>query len=362
MHRVADVVAENGRQWLKVSLVNASRIGYELAEQGWGDCSSSDEEPNFQNERSKEVPVPSLLRLGKRLQDAASQTLVNYEPPEVRLILPNLRYGQHDLVDKILESLENMGCVLTLSTNLIPAPAFTPELGSRLMVDPYQDFTKDINLDCTILLAIISDLSYGPVDIEPWFHDAVRRQCRTEEIANLLPKKLWPALKGKDMECTRDAAERMKEIVRTIGTNSEKARMKILMGWNRENQSSSELREALLAQSTYPVPQDLILPIKIIEVNPELLVEQLPSSAKRLLSELEGVNKSVFFHGWARNITTLTSNRQVSKHIEKVISGCRERGPLVWVCNVARSLVGREKERAKRTMEPSLRKELFEAS
>jgi hypothetical protein len=357
-----DIVAESGRLWLKVSLVNASRIGYELAEQVWGEEVPSEEEEGVEAEENDQVPVPSLLKVAEQLQDDASKKLVNYESPRVRLILPNLRYGQHSLIDKMLRSLEDMDCDLTLSNNLVPAPPFTPKLGARLAVDPYQDFTEAVNLDCTILLALISDLSHGPVHVEPWFHEAVRRQCRTEEIANLLPTKLWPALEGRDMVCTRDASDRMKEIVRTIGTDSEKARMETLMGWKQEYQTSVKLRDSLQAQSTYPVPQSLRLPIKIENVNPELLIPQLPSSAKTLLCELEGVNRSVFFHGWARNITTLTSNRRVSKRIEQTVGGFRERGPRIWLCIVARSLIGREKERVKSTMRPSLRQELFGTS
>ena len=354
-----DVVVENGRQWLKVSLINSSRIGYELAEQGWGEDFSPEEEQNPQAGDEPQVPVPSLLKVAQQLQDDASKKLVNYESSEVHLILPNLCYGQHVLIDKMLQDLENLNCILTLSNILVQAPSFTPELGARLAVNPYRDFTEVVNLDCTILLALISDLSHGPVDVEPWFHDAVRRQCRTEENANLLPSKLWPALEGRDMECTEDAAERMKEIVRTIGTDSEKARMEILMSWNRGQETSFELRESLQATSTYSIPQSLRLPIKAVNVKPEHLIPQLPSSAKILLSELEGINRSVFFHGWSRGITTLTSNRHVSKRIEQIIGGFKERGPRVWLCNVARSLIGREKEKVKTTMRPSLRQEIF---
>lgn len=64
---------------------------------------------------------------------------------------------------------------------------------------------------------------------------------------------------------------------------------------------------------------------------------------------------AVFLYGWAENLTTITSNRVVATEIEQKIIEIKKRGgqeqarlkgPRLWVCDIARSLVGKEKGRA----------------
>lgn len=158
---------------------------------------------------------------------------------------------------------------------------------------------------------------------------------------------LYPVLEGRWLTCTAAAAQRMREIVDMIGTEGEKARMDILMGWRKsEGVEGEKLRREFQSLSRWPVPEGLEMPVKVIEVDVAALLREgkLPLCAKLVDERLAGVNKSVFLYGWAEGITTLTSNRGVEKVIRGLLQKEEEvRGPDVWVCEVARSLVGKEK-------------------
>ncbi len=65
---------------------------------------------------------------------------------------------------------------------------------------------------------------------------------------------------------------------------------------------------------------------------------------------LSDINYSVFLYGWVTGLTTISSNRTIDKQIEVTIEENREGddslgGPDVWICDTARSLVGKDKDR-----------------
>jgi hypothetical protein len=76
---------------------------------------------------------------------------------------------------------------------------------------------------------------------------------------------------------------------------------------------------------------------------------KLPPVAHKVEEILSDINTSVFMYGWVSKIMTITSNRTVVKQIETTIELQRDaedlEGPLVWVCDTARSLIGKEKGR-----------------
>jgi hypothetical protein len=213
----------------------------------------------------------------------------------------------------------------------------------HLLTDPFASFTPTLNIDCTILLALVSDFSHCSVTTEPWFHRALKRQVEIEDEENLLPNLLYPALANRSLICTDEAARRMREIVDTIGTSGEKERTKLFMG--DLSLSPAELRAELEKQSRFEVPKSLCLPI-FTQVPEEHQI--LPTSAQAVKKQLTSINQSVFLHGWAKGVTTVTSNRTVVKQMENVLAreaGGEEEWPLIWLCPTARSLVGKEKGR-----------------
>lgn len=69
-----------------------------------------------------------------------------------------------------------------------------------------------------------------PPSLSGGYHVAIIRQIEAEETSPLLKSELFPLLVGRELQCTSHAARRMREIVQTMGTATEKARADILLG------------------------------------------------------------------------------------------------------------------------------------
>ena len=226
----------------------------------------------------------------------------------------------------------------------------------QLLPSASHNLTETVNVDCTILLALVSDLSH--YDTKQIFREAEARtpgrmlkpviiqQMEREVEEQLLQAVLYPLLKGHDLVCTKEAAVRMREVVSTIGTAAEKERTAILMG--DLDFTAQELREKLSALSTHTTPAQLSLPIKTVQA--EIDLSRLPPVAEKVVdhfskTDTSSVTRSVFLYGWQANITTISSNRVVAKAIEGVIheQDTDDGGPDVYLVSTARSLVGKEK-------------------
>jgi hypothetical protein len=175
----------------------------------------------------------------------------------------------------------------------------------------------------------------------------VRNQIQIEKKEQLMPKSLWPAMEGHDLVCTKRAAQRMREIVDTIGTETEKARTTIVMG-DDSSKSCKQLLEAFRTLSVHNVPTSWKLPVKIVDED-ALEKDKATKFHAEVVSHLTDINKSVFLYGWLSSCTTITSNRVAAKAIERAVEQHRtsdeDAGPDVWICSTARSLVAKEKDR-----------------
>ena len=228
---------------------------------------------------------------------------------------------------------------------ILPTPAIEDVL-EDLVVDERKFFSQTLNICCTILLAVVSDISHGQVREEAWFNRNIRRQIQIEDKEHLIENSLWPAMVGRDLVCTKIAAQRMREIVDLIGTDSEKARTRLFMG-DDPSKSPEQLLKEFQELSTYSVPADWHLPIKIVEE--QVTDEHSPRLAAPVAKELSDINQSVFLYGWKTGRTTITSNRSAVKTIERCVETNRKSdediGPDAFIVPTARSLVAKEKER-----------------
>ncbi|KAF2453659.1 hypothetical protein BDY21DRAFT_355658 [Lineolata rhizophorae] len=350
---LVDVVAKNGSEWIKVSTITKMRLLFEMAKQGWanGPLSDSGEEddtdcPKFQHPDDEDNNEISLVKAAENLRKASQATRVRYHHPKVHFVLPKIEAGEIEEVDRILEDIQNTGATLHCGSQI---PQTLPELDgvlSGMVFDEFRDFSDVLNIDCTVLLALVSDLSHYTVPQEQWLHKAVRRQIEMEDKEKLLPTSLYPAMGGRKLVTTAEAAKRMHEIVDTIGTETEKARTAIIMQQEPRAQRE-ELIERFQKYSDYPVPSSWQIPLKI--VNKDVNRAQVPSLAEAVMEPLSDINRSVFSYGWLSGRTTISSNRTVAKQIEHLVEEHRtseeDRGPDVWLCPTARSLVGKEKGR-----------------
>ena len=217
--------------------------------------------------------------------------------------------------------------------------------------DPISSFSETLNIDCTILLALVSEFSHAKVSKEPWFHTALQRQVEIEDNENLLPSLLYPALGSHKLVCTYEAANRMREIVDTIGTPSEKARTAIMMG-DDTSKTQEQLVQEVQQWSAYTVPAEWQLPIPIVDQNANDCQSNLSQQAQSAGESMTAINRSVFLYGWATGRTTITSNRSVVKQIENDLEKFENLDdsvwPSIWLCPTARSLVGKEKRGEKK--------------
>ena len=364
-----DIVAQDGAEWVKVSTITETRLLFELAKAGWECADSADDSgeedekwcsldgahAGRENGKDDDDGRVELVKLAEDLKKAASCVRVRYHHPTVRFVLPKLHAGNVPAIDSILDAIRATGAKIQcasdspISTTPTTKDADTKSslttTFSHLLPHPFTHFTSTLNIDCTILLALVSDLSHLPISPEPWFHKAITRQIELEAREHLLPSSLYPALGGRDLVCTKEAAKRMREIVGCIGTPAEKARTNVVMG--NVEMGPRELREEFARCSTHTVPADLELPIREVAAEGDKM--KLPAIAQKVAEKLTAINRSVFLYGWNEGITTISSNRTVAKLIETTVEeemeGEQEGGPHVWLCGTARSLVGKEKGR-----------------
>jgi hypothetical protein len=343
---LVDIVAQDGSEWVKVSTLTEKRLLFDMAKAGWlGDSSS---EGSYVGADEDDEPE-GLMKQAEALIKASKATRVRYRHPSVRIVLPRIKRGNAKEMDELIKQIETLGIKVQTSEDLavvVPVSAALP----RMAVDPFVGFSSTINVDCTILLALVSDLSHSRVQAEDWHHRAILRQIEMENENQLLPNSLWPAMGSRLLVCADEAAKRMHEIVDLIGTQSEKQRRDCLMEVESTTHWSQEQRiRGFQELSAYDVPLDWNIPIKVVETDIVFMQKQLPPAAEHVSKLLSPINQSVFFSGWVTGRTTISSNRTVAKEIEGTIEAHRlaedDAGPDIWLCPTARSLVGKEKNR-----------------
>ena len=384
----ADIVADNGETWIKVSTITEKRLLFEMAKEGWEGCdrgfsedhTDSDDGSGTQSGASHRARHSlEIVRLAEDMMMAASSVRVRYRHPKIHFILPRISEGRLDEIDAIVEDIRKTGatveCAAELQSRLSGhPPAFnssTPAATfSRMLPRAHPPLTTTLNVDCTMLLALISDISHFNSQHLPnapagKYHSAIMRQIRSEESALLLESEIFPILVARRLHCTSHAARRMREIVQLMGTAAEKARAEIFFGERACIElSAAELRVKLKELSDHGVPPELQLPIEVVAFDADVMLAGDRSNFStgmmlQVASGLSEINRSVFLYGWCQKIVTISSNRAVAKEIEKVVCqllDTRDKtggfiqpddvaGPDIWVCDTARSLIGKEKGR-----------------
>lgn len=357
---MVDVVAESGDLWIKVSTVTNQRVLFDLAKLGWqNDALDSDEDmedfskPRADESDSDDEDEIPLVQTAKELVRTAKANLIRGHPPRIAFVVPRIFPGHpkdSGAIDFAVNKIRAAGVTVITAPDLSPTPSLQSVL-TRLQVDQFKGITSTLNIDCTVLLALVSDISHQEVPQQPWFPNAVNQQIIVERKQKLLPTVLYPVLSGRSLVCTQEAAIRMQEIVETIGTASEITRTNILLapaGTPYASISSQELLFEMQKTSNHTVPPSWILPIKIVDKESMGLFESLPRLARFVSPHLSEINRSVFMYGWISGYTTISSNATVAHQIEKTIEEKREAGdegvvgPMVWLCAESRSLVAKK--------------------
>lgn len=398
---LVDVVAEG--QWIKVSTITESKLLFEKAKAGWeaDEFNGSSDDDTIGRKVLAEGAEPStntnadsddeddgrieLVRVVQDLKKASLATRFNFQHPEILCVLPNLEEGSNAIVDAILGEMRSAGVKVQCGKMQIPNSRHTesantgtnveaPASGFERMLPLFRPcMTRTVNFDCTVLLALISDLSHGDVDklvLPEKPHPSLTYQIEIERATPLLPGILYPGLEGAERFVTSSrSAARMWDIVRIIGTSSERERAHILFGTSSESTNADPsqspttdaavLQNRLRAVSVHAVPN---LPLPIFTIADGInTASSIPSRVLgRVSGQLSDINRSVFILGWTNAWTTVTSNQAAVKTIESTITEELDRaqegggsgnedgfdGPILWTIDVARSLVGKESGRA----------------
>ncbi|KAL1855983.1 hypothetical protein Plec18170_003850 [Paecilomyces lecythidis] len=375
-----DIVADEGEEWVKVSTISENRLLFEMAKKGWEMDEDDDEDTdgeggkrtilrNYSSEDDDDEDEIELIKVAADLSKAARAVRINYRHPRARIVIPKIAEGKVPEIDNILNRMRKYGVTVECGTSM-PNP-MNDDLDSdrdpdtvipeqlplaALLPNPFKRFTETLNVDCTLLLAFVSDLShFHEIPPSPAYHRAILRQIEMEKEQPLVPTELWPAVDGHSLICTKEAVKRMREIVDTIGTDTEKKRTEILLGDpGFHDLDRDTLTRKFQELSDHLVPRNLMLPIRVVDAETAISAGwangKLPSVARKVEESLSDINRSVFLYGWSTGIMTISSNRTVVKQIENIVEDNRDgndelQGPLVWVCDTARSLVGKEKNR-----------------
>ena len=379
---IVDVVADMGLLWIKIVTIGERKLLFDIAKEGWDEI--WDESDSEASNDTETAPNPSrlngsgvsdstagsvqtnqtdsglpLVKMVKDIVSVTRTTKIRYRHPELLVYFPNFEENKLSApVAKVIAMLRATGATIHCGTgdielaNLPSLPQQNSDSFELMLPRTLPDLTPVLNIDCTILLALISDLSHLHLDEHDAHNEPLKRQLAGERARPLLPEILYPALAGRKLITSDLAAQRMWEIVNTLGTPGEKARADILFQqgpFASSDRIEKDLIDCLQEHSDHNVPAELRLPIEIIN-EVETKDNNAPQELLVLQPILSDINWSVTVLGWSRKVTTVTSNRAAAKQIEHMMQKLPEGilGPDIWVVDIACSLVGKERKRGPR--------------
>ncbi|EFX06179.1 hypothetical protein CMQ_4248 [Grosmannia clavigera kw1407] len=387
-----NAVVDDGREWLRILTTTESQLLMEMAENGWEfeerEEADEDQDSNANNS-DLDLDHVSIVSAAIDLMQAAQANRFRGAPPRVCILLSRIseggRTGRTADLDVLLrlfrQRVQTVGSAAGVAVTVHSASsvAFTSlppplEVALKRLMPAITAIGGDglsstLNIDTSILIALASDITHGPVTVESWHPrqrvDEITRE--TEKPGDVLRRLLNDVLRGRRLVCTREAALAFRNMVRGMGQQTEKARAAVLVGdeeagngtYGHQNSHSLGLLSTYRGLSSYPdvIPDDLHLPITVVADDWDVVrilravdEESLPAAAAAVVHEMTAVlptavpTLAVFFYGWASHHATITTNMAAKNRIERLLEQFRtspdEDGPAVWVCRSVRSLNG----------------------
>ncbi|KAJ9654782.1 hypothetical protein H2198_006221 [Neophaeococcomyces mojaviensis] len=400
-----DIIAGHGTKWIKVWTKSQRWLEMDMAKEGLvdlgEDLSIIDEDEDtssgvsqiLQGQDRDGLNDLKLVRMAREYVAASKTSRINHKHPKVHFVLPKIHRSRSRDVDVVLAAIERLGVVVVCFGEIEPAEGsiLAESIGGlfeRMLGHPEPPSYPNghaLNLDCTVLIALVSDISHSQlrseeapngVEIPSHYHGQSRcdvyDQFQADKCRPLLISDIYPILSGKQLICTSTAAEHLRKIVRLMGTETEARRAEILL----EDMKADRARAEWTNISVHEMPGSVQLPLEIVNFDLGQALSDIQQQSQRgvdhadfevahRLSKLEerqlsGLNKAVFISGWSRRIRTFTLNRVVSGFIDRTIDAILDdieeqrtpggfNGPVVFdgpymkVCARERSLIGSEK-------------------
>ena len=370
-----DAMVENGAEWIKIITADAKRLLYQMTSAGW-DWDVEAGEPGIDLRDDDQSGIEAIDAVREIIAAAAVSRIgpYHYQTPRVRVMFPRIKEGESPHIDALMGMIRTLGGERNISLSVEcggpnPTPANgTPTSDEALQkLVPREDFffTPVLNLDCTILFNVGSDTAHFHPDSFKARMEARIKEDLEDERKNgpRLPRNIYPALNGRTLVCTDEVADNFRNTVLDIGTKTEIARANLLLPpadgpIPTPPLTEAERKEALRKfqeLSVHPVPPDLQLPIQVVktpsheEVEGMIAAGELPRVLSRLDERIKSMNASAMVQGWAREQTTLTSNRQGMNLVNQIIleggdDAARARKAFhVWMAPFGRRLAAKPK-------------------
>lgn len=150
-----DIVAGEDLEWVKVNTITARRMIFDLAKAGWAEDDSTDDDDDLVRLDTEDEPE-GLLKQAKLLVEASKLARTKYRHPSVRLVLPRLTRDCPKQVASVLQEIRALGVTVQIFEDIPKSPEISTVL-QRMVVDPFENFSETLNVDCTMIFAFISE-------------------------------------------------------------------------------------------------------------------------------------------------------------------------------------------------------------
>ncbi|PTB67594.1 hypothetical protein BBK36DRAFT_1116680 [Trichoderma citrinoviride] len=355
-----DVVG-GGSEWLDIRWLQADRLARQMTDCGWawGDYSLGDV---VDREEWEDTPLAKQV---KRLVAAAKMNRHEYRIPRLRIVFPNLSRGENEDVDVFLDQICHVDPLVEIivedssSEFMKTPPPPLQEAIQNLIGNDFDGLTDTLNMDHTILVDLISDITHLQLQPQPWQAQTTRLQIEEEgkHDGGVMVRALYPVLQGRTLVCTQEAAEHFHQVLATVGTATERERGRLLVPFgdvDTRDMSTEEIRRRFAELSIHKLPDDLQVPIKILgetwtmdTVTQAVADGRLPQVALDVAKcgAFKSSKLSIYMYGWATGNITVTSNKEVRGQIRTWVESNRrhdqERGPAIWRIDVTRNLLAK---------------------
>jgi len=348
-----DILAENGAQWVRILTITQKNLLQQMGNAGW-DWDYEGDDLNLailaSEEEVVEVTGIEPVDVVRKLIAAAKTTRAssfNYQSPSIRLVLSRVKEGLDRHVDQLARVIEALGTkMIPVTVDLVrddddndDEPLENVLLRMMPTYDSY--LSQTVNLDCTVLFNLTSDISHYPPETyleTPQFN--VYKEDFLDETCNgpRLLKDLYPAIRGRHLVCTEEAANNLRQTILSIGAPNEIKRLQVILPTCAAAASatpdppSEEQRlqaiSGLRALSSYQVPDDLILPVTVVKAPTEEDMRNLVGEGKmpQIVADLvkhkgfKKMSRSTIWYAMANQVATLTCNLSglllLSEHFE----------------------------------------------
>ncbi|KAL3960563.1 hypothetical protein ACCO45_005680 [Purpureocillium lilacinum] len=353
-------VVDGGAEWLDIRTLQSDRLARQMTDSGWGwgEHSVGDDVDESEWE---DVPLAKQVR---RLAAAARMNRHEYRVPRVRVVLPNIERRGNDDVDVLLDQLSRVdpGIQVIFETQdgdfLQQPPPPLPKAIENLLGSEFDGLTQTLNLDHTILVDLISDITHSRLQPQPWQEETTRAQIVEENQSEggAMARMLYPILDGRELVCTKEAAEHFHEVLKTVGTSTERERGRLLVPLDDETTAMSDtaIRSRFMELSIHQLPATVQMPVRVLDQDWDWLLMERAVSEGRLppvaldvarCAGFKSSKLSTYMHGWATDEVTVTSNKEVRGQIRTWVEANRrddsDYGPRIWRVDVTRNLLAK---------------------